>query len=102
MSERTPSAGDACTIYQSRLRIPPFPFCRIVLKADRPKDPRYPKELNSWGDRIRTRRLDLGLRQSDVAKRIGVALVTLVSWENNKAKPRPEKLIRIRKFLGAP
>jgi len=102
MLARTRICGLPCTRCYHKLKIPAFPFCRVVLKADKSTDPCYPKEVKTWGDRIRTRRLDLGVRQKDVATHLGVALVSVVAWENNNLNPSEEKLLRIKEFLGIP
>ncbi len=45
--------------------IPALPFCHAELRASKPKSFRYPTRLNTLGDHIRSRRLDLGLFQSE-------------------------------------
>jgi ribosome-binding protein aMBF1 (putative translation factor) len=42
----------------------------VWLKGKKPKDTAYPKAVKTIGDAIRKRRLELGLRQKDVAKMI--------------------------------
>jgi transcriptional regulator with XRE-family HTH domain len=42
----------------------------------------------------------LGLRQSDVAERIGVHRGTLNTWENHRFTPQVRHLPRIVAFLG--
>jgi hypothetical protein len=37
-------------------------FCRVRLNGKKPKDKAYPKEVQTIGDAIRKRRLDLGLK----------------------------------------
>jgi transcriptional regulator with XRE-family HTH domain len=59
----------------------------VTLRGNKPKNPVYPKELETIGDHIREKRLDLGLRQADVALRLGVDLFTLINWEKNKTEP---------------
>jgi len=44
--------------------------------------------------------MDLGLRQSDVADRIGVWTSTVNYWENNHFNPEVEYVPRIVTFLG--
>jgi hypothetical protein len=41
-----------------------LPFCHTELRASKPKPSHYPKQLNTLGDHIRTRRLDLRLRKN--------------------------------------
>src|SRR5712691_8111311 len=52
----------------SRTGIPALPFCHVRLQAQKPLAAAYPRELWTLGDRVRKRRLDLGLRQKDVAR----------------------------------
>jgi DNA-binding XRE family transcriptional regulator len=61
--------------------IPALPFCHSELRAVRPKSDRYPKEINTLGDHIRSRRLDLNLLQMQVAEQIGVDEITITNWE---------------------
>ncbi len=49
---------------------------------------------------IRKRRLDLGLRQIDVAKMIGCDEMTIVNWEKGHRSPRVNHLARVVEFLG--
>jgi transcriptional regulator with XRE-family HTH domain len=44
--------------------------------------------------------MDLGLRQSDVAQRIGVWTQTVNYWENNHFKPEVQHVPKIVTFLG--
>ena len=45
-------------------------------------------------------RLDLGVSQTEVARRIGVNLWTLGHWENGQMVPKPRCIPAIGKFLG--
>jgi len=72
----------------------------VVLKAKGPKDSAHPKTLTSWGDHIRTWRLDLGLLQKDVAKRIGVSQDAIFNWGTNRAIPDVQCILQIINFLG--
>jgi transcriptional regulator with XRE-family HTH domain len=45
------------------------------------------KEPQTIGEHLRKRRFDLGLRQSEVARRLGVSERTLSQWETNKVYP---------------
>ena len=67
--------------------------------APKPKSPLYPKELKTLGDYLRTRRLDLHLRQSDVAELIGVCSDTIMKWELNQTEPAENNLKAISEFL---
>ncbi len=60
----------------------------------------YPRELRTIGDHLRKRRLDLSLRQRDVAARIGVDTTTVTNWELGHSKPALRVLPAIWPFLG--
>lgn len=72
----------------------------ISKTAQRPKNTAYPKKLNSLGDHIRKRRLDLDLEQKDVGKIIKTDKQTIWNWENNKSKPEIKYYPAIMDFLG--
>jgi transcriptional regulator with XRE-family HTH domain len=55
-----------------------------------------PKKL---GEKIRKRRMDLGLFQKDVAKSVGVVVDTVTLWEKGRTKPSKRYLERIEQFL---
>ena len=78
-----------------------MPFCKIELKAARPLSlPDYPNTLNTLGDHIRKKRLDLGLLQKEVAKIINTNADTIWNWENNYATPSLSYIPNIIEFLG--
>ena len=52
------------------------------------------------GEEIRKRRLDLSLRQIDVAKMIGCDEMTVVNWEKGHASPRIHHMPKVIEFLG--
>jgi transcriptional regulator with XRE-family HTH domain len=77
-----------------------LPFCHISLKGQKPLHQAYPKELNTLGDHLRKKRLDLKLLQKDVAKIIGVEEATIWNWENNRSSPKLRHIPKIIEFLG--
>jgi transcriptional regulator with XRE-family HTH domain len=77
-----------------------LPFCHSTLKAKKPKDSRYPSEIQTLGDHLRRRRLDLGLKQKEVARMLGVDEMTVNNWETNRRKPVVRFMPRIMEFLG--
>jgi DNA-binding transcriptional regulator YiaG len=56
-------------------------FCRVRLNRKKPKDKAYPKKVTTIGDAIRKRRLELRLRQKDLAKIIGYDKTGVLNWE---------------------
>ncbi len=60
--------------------------------------PLYPER--TLGERIKKWRLEQGLFQVDLAKKIGVNETTIVNWEKERTKPVKEHLKRLEKILG--
>ncbi len=77
-----------------------MPYCHLELKASRPPSPSYPKQINTIGDHIRKRRLDLGLLQKQIAKIIGVDETTILNWEGQRSTPALFCMPAIFRFLG--
>ena len=77
-----------------------LPFSHITLKTQKPLSSAYPTTLNTIGDHLRKRRLDLELFQKDVAKMLGVGEPSIYNWENNLAEPAIKYIPKIIKFLG--
>jgi predicted transcriptional regulator len=78
---------------------PALPFCHVAIRAEKPKDSAYPSVLKTVGDRLRARRLDLGLYQKDVAKLLGVDECSVWNWENNQKEAGRKSMSRITAFL---
>jgi len=77
-----------------------LPFCKIELTAKKLLNPAYPKVLNTLGDHIRKRRLDLKLTQKQAAKIIETNETSLMTWERNKRTPSISFMPKIIEFLG--
>lgn len=69
------------------------------LTAPKP-DSRYPKALETLGDHLLARRLDLGLFQKDVAATLGANTSTITNWEKGWSEPELCFLPGIIAFLG--
>lgn len=82
------------------MMIPPVPFCQITLKALKPPDLRYPKELKTIGDHVRKKRLDLKLTAKELAKHLGIHQDTVYGWEYNSFSRTIPKLPRIWLFTS--
>lgn len=52
------------------------------------------------GAKLKRRRLELGLRQRDAAKRMGVCLESVLGWEKGKKTPMASQYPTILSFLG--
>lgn len=72
----------------------------MTLSASRPPSTAYPRNLETLGDHLRKKHLDLRLLQNDVAKMVGVKEDTIYNWENNRTSPQIHYVPRIIKFLG--
>lgn len=79
--------------------MPALPYCKATIKALW-KPSVYPKTLNHIGDHLRTRRLDLGLHQRDVALRLGVHAASVRNWEMGRTEPALDQLRAVIEFLG--
>ncbi len=55
---------------------------------------------DTLGGRLSTARDLAGLSLADVANRVGVRKESLLSWEADRAEPRPSKLIDLAGILG--
>jgi len=56
--------------------------------------------METLGDHLRARRLDLGLEQKDAARMIGVHPASITKWELNRSQPSIRHYPRISEFLG--
>ncbi len=60
----------------------------------------YPEEPKTLGEHLKKRRIDLGLRQKDVAALIGANQRTYEAWEQEKYEPEFRYWPEIIRFLG--
>lgn len=60
----------------------------------------YSPETATFGDRVAGAREAAGMSQEQLAKRLGVKLVTLQNWENDLAEPRANKLTMMAGLLS--
>ncbi|MBI4410044.1 MAG: helix-turn-helix transcriptional regulator [Gemmatimonadetes bacterium] len=70
------------------------------MRGQKPLPEAHPRELLSIGDHVRKRRLDLGLRQKDLARRLGVNVNTVTNWEVGRSTPALWHVPGIIRFLG--
>ena len=76
-----------------------LPFYRWSLAAQTPI-PGYPATLEHVGHHILKRRLDLGLREKEAARRLGVHPGGLENWEHGRTKPADRLMPAVIRFLG--
>ena len=73
---------------------------RIVRRTVKPKPVGYPENPTTIGEHLKKRRMDLRLRQQDVAPQLGVSTPTLSSWELGHTEPELPCFPSIFSFLG--
>ena len=54
----------------------------------------------SFGEIFKKFRLEVGLSQNEVAKRLGIHQSNVSDWENDISRPEYEKLIQLSKIYG--
>jgi len=95
------------TSLQSRLELlellQPQGFIALLpYPTDRPQTPStcLSHQLNTLGDHLRKRRLDLGLLQREAADKLGVDAMTICNWEINRTSPPLRFIPKIITLLG--
>jgi DNA-binding XRE family transcriptional regulator len=75
---------------------------KIKLTVQRPRILRdgYPTRPKTLGERLKKKRMDMGLFQKDVARVIGVSTDTITNWEKGRTKSSKNNLERIIRFLA--
>ena len=63
-------------------------------------DPYYNDNLATLGDRLFAARERNGLSQNVLAKKLGIRVKTLISWENDTLEPNANKIQMISGFLN--
>lgn len=66
----------------------------------KPKPHKYSLKPKNIGEKIYKHRIDLGLKQKDVAGFIGANSRSISNWENNRRKPLKKFLPKINSFLS--
>lgn len=77
-----------------------LPFCHRTLHASKRPHFADPTILTTIGDHIRTRRLDLGLQQKELARKLYVDEMTIVNWELHGTVPTLKSWPRVLELLG--
>ena len=60
----------------------------------------YGPEAATFGDRVAAAREQAGMTQAALAKRLGVRLATLKSWEDDHSEPRANRLSMLAGLLN--
>jgi transcriptional regulator with XRE-family HTH domain len=79
--------------------IPALPFSKMMKKVRKPLGGKYIENPTTIGEKVRNRRLELGLLQKDVAEIMGVCEDTITVWENGGASPQVNLYPKVTKFL---
>jgi len=77
-----------------------LPFTHLTLNTPKPRNPVYPEHINTLGDHLGARRLDLGMHQKDVAALVNATTSTVTNWERNRNSPKLYLMPKIINFLG--
>jgi transcriptional regulator with XRE-family HTH domain len=73
----------------------------LTLQARKPVHrEKYPDILITWGDYIKTRRLDSKLTKRQLSLKFHVDDTTIYLWERNRVKPSLAQIPKIIEFLG--
>jgi DNA-binding XRE family transcriptional regulator len=75
------------------------PKIKYTVKRSRFLPDGYPLRPRTIGEKIKKKRLDMGLFQKDVAKIIGVDVNTITLWEKGRCKPSKAFLGKLEEFL---
>jgi transcriptional regulator with XRE-family HTH domain len=74
--------------------------CHVTLRGRR-SNPEIPENPRTWGEHLKRRRLTLGLRQRQVAERLGVTTKTYANWEWGVSQRAALRLLpAVIRFLG--
>lgn len=60
----------------------------------------YPRNPTTFGQRLRKKRMDLGLEIKELARLIEVTSDTIINWELRNVKPTYKNLTTVRRLLG--
>ena len=88
---------DDCNSHQS---IPALPFSKLRITVGKPLGSKLLTNPTTIGEKLKNRRIELGLLQKDVANVIGVCEDSITLWENNRNEPSIIYYPKIIQFLG--
>jgi ribosome-binding protein aMBF1 (putative translation factor) len=60
---------------------------RSHIQTNRRPRKRFPESIKTLGDRIRVARLEKGLIQKELAKKLGIPTRHVIRWEQDKREP---------------
>ena len=77
-----------------------LPFCKFSVTTCKLKPYGYPMPAKTIGERLRALRMDQGLTQSCMAKKLGCSPHTLRKWEKNIISPIAKNDYQLAEVLG--
>ena len=77
------------------------PKIKYTVKRPRLLPDGYPVRPKTIGEKLKKKRLDMGLYQKDVAKILGVDVNTITNWEKGRCVPSRECLGKVEGFLDS-
>jgi len=58
--------------------------------------------IETFGGRVRARRLELGMTQNEVARRMEIQVVQISNWERDTCLPKLSMVLRLSRALEIP
>jgi len=90
-----------------RWQLRALPMCRLTLTTAVPAnyiyaeaEEMYPVNPKTIGERIRKRRMDVGMQQKDLAELMGRTRTAVWKWEHNQSIPNGACRSAVIAFLG--
>jgi len=80
--------------------IPALPFSKLRITVGKPLGGKLLTNPTTLGEKLKNRRIELGMLQKDVANVIGVCEDSITLWENNRNEPSIIYYPKIIQFLG--
>lgn len=62
-------------------------------------DPRYPKNPQTLGEKLRKARMDNGMTLKEVAALFGVSDTAVINWEIRGKMPEESRMERVNEFI---
>jgi len=62
-------------------------------------DPTYPAKPKTFGQKLRKKRMDLGLQIKELAQFLGVTANTIINWELRDVKPGKINFEKLKRFF---
>ena len=101
-----PSSGELTKSQQQLIQLLGFAQRKIHashshIAAHRRGRKPFPTTLKSFGDRLRAKRLEMGLTQQELAQKLEVSKFQIGLWERGLRKPTASESYRLECVLGA-